>query len=134
MAGARLEWRYFESPTDNMIHNQALVELGREYLSLENIYEFEDYDQEIAYASSDIGNVSHICPTLYMEIGMDGAPDFEIHSKESLKYVNSDYSNLLLLQVSRSTACMALDLLLHPDQLERIRETQSRNIQEYMER
>ena len=65
---------------------------------------------------------------------MDGAPDFEIHSKESLKYVNSDYSNLLLLQVSRSTACMALDLLLHPDQLERIRETQSRNIQEYMER
>lgn len=134
MAGARLEWRYFESPMDNMIHNQALVELGREYLSLENIYEFEDYDQEIAYASSDIGNVSHICPTLYMEIGMDGAPDFEIHSKESLKYVNSDYSNLLLLQVSRSTACMALDLLLHPDQLERIRETQSRNIQEYMER
>lgn len=134
MAGVNMEWDFIENPHEGMIHNSILQEMGREYLALENIYEFEDYEYEIAFASSDIGNVSHICPTLYMEIGMNTVTDFEIHSKQALKYVNSGYSNQLLLQISEITACIVLDLLLNPDKIKKIKEEHHRNVQRYLER
>lgn len=134
MAGVQMQWEFFENPHEGMIHNSILQELGKEYLALENIYEFEDYEQEIAFASSDIGNVSHICPTLYMEIGMNGVSDFEIHSRQALKYVNSDYSNQLLMRVSGITTCIALDLLTNPEKILKIKEEHHYNIRRYMER
>ena len=71
MAGAEVDISYFENQYDNMLNTPVLQELALKYMGKEGIELSENYEAVGGMSSSDIGNVSHVCPTLYMEFAMD---------------------------------------------------------------
>ena len=69
--------------------------------------------EDSAYASgssgsSDIGNVSHACPTIFTEIGLKG---FKAHEAAAADVVNNDEAKALIHKVVCLSVEMALDYL-----------------------
>lgn len=110
MAGAELTMNYFENPHDNMLHTPLLQELAVSYMEREGIFQSEKEAAENALSSADIGNVSHICPTLYMEFDVEADGPFRVHDKNALQYVNSKFSSKKLRQVSKIMTEVSLEL------------------------
>lgn len=110
MSGAEMNYRYFENSLDNIVNNSILQEIAMEYISKEGIIPSTEYNLAASFASTDIGNVSHVCPTLYMEFEINPDGDFRVHGETAMKYVNSRYANHKLHQVVRIMAGIAIDL------------------------
>lgn len=67
MTGATLEMERFELPYDNLVTHENLSDAFTENLKALGITEFET---DKVFGSSDIGNVSHIVPTIHPNIGI----------------------------------------------------------------
>ena len=67
MTGATLEMERFELPYDNLVTNENLSDAFTENLKSLGITEFAT---DKVFGSSDIGNVSHIVPTIHPNIGI----------------------------------------------------------------
>ena len=67
MTGAKLEYFNFENSYDDLVYHDGLRALMRKNLNDLGVTDFVDSDEE-ASGSSDIGNVSHVCPTVYCEL------------------------------------------------------------------
>lgn len=124
MAGAEMSMSYFENPYDNMIGSPMLQKLALEYLESEGIELTEDLDAD-AGSSSDIGNVSHVCPTLYMEFKPETGDRFRVHDKIALEYVHSEYSREKLSQVTKIMAGLAVELFNNEELVEKIKKEHS---------
>ena len=59
---------------------------------------------------SDIGNVSHVCPTLYLEVAPPGAP-VHVHTEQALSVVDGPQAHLALHAAVRAMTGVALELL-----------------------
>lgn len=128
MAGAELEVNNFENPLDNMINVEELRNLALKYMNREGIYE-DDTDTGTGYTSSDIGNVSHVCPTLYMEFSMESDEVFRVHEKAALRYVNSEYSSRKLRQVAKIMSEILVELYNNKELLDKIKLNHSKIMQ-----
>ena len=67
MTGATLEMERFELPYDNLVTHENLSDAFTENLKALGITEFAT---DKIFGSSDIGNVSHIVPTIHPNIGI----------------------------------------------------------------
>lgn len=121
MAGAEMSWHNFENPSDDLLNNEVLAEVLREYMSLEDINPATQYGDAAAWGSDDIGNISYVCPTVYAEFGMEAPDEFRIHDATAMKYVNSELGGRKMDQVSRILAGTALELFSNPGLLENAR-------------
>ncbi len=82
MTGARLEWREAEQPMDDLVRLPALQQLLDGLLRQEGLVTISrDEADERSVGSTDVGNVSHVCPTLFVEVGLEG---FDGHTEEAL--------------------------------------------------
>lgn len=70
MTGAKLSYRNFENSFDNIVNNSTLQKIMKENLEKVGIIDFID-GNDGPTGSTDIGNVSHVCPTMYTEIKLD---------------------------------------------------------------
>ena len=73
MTGAKLEYFNFENSYDDLVYHDGLRALMRKNLNDLGVTDFVDRDEE-ASGSSDIGNVSHVCPTVYCELDTGARP------------------------------------------------------------
>ena len=73
MTGAKLEYFNFENSYDDLVYHDGLRALMRKNLNDLGVTDFVDSDEE-ASGSSDIGNVSHVCPTVYCELDTGARP------------------------------------------------------------
>lgn len=121
MSGAEMTYRYFENSLDNIVNNTILQDIAKEYIEREGIILSKEYNVEASFASTDIGNVSHVCPTLYMEFEINPDGDFKVHSDTAMRYVNSKYANYKLHQVVRIMAGIVLDLLYDKEKIKDIK-------------
>ena len=82
MTGARLEITQAEQPMDDIVRLPSLQELFDGLLRKEGLVTITP-EQEAARSvgSTDVGNVSHICPTIFVEVGLEG---FNGHTEEAL--------------------------------------------------
>lgn len=82
MTGARLEITQAEQPMDDIVRLSSLQELFDGLLRKEGLVTITP-EQEAARSvgSTDVGNVSHICPTIFVEVGLEG---FNGHTEEAL--------------------------------------------------
>lgn len=122
MAGAEMVYEPFENPCDDLINNKVLQDIMREYMDLEEIPITYTY-QEISasFASDDIGSVSYVCPSLYVEFDMEAPGEFRIHDATAMKYVNSELSYHKMDQAVRILAGSAMELFLNPDKVKNAR-------------
>ena len=109
--GARLEYHDYENPYDDMINVKSFVNLCKKNLNDLGIGGFVPEAQYPGSGSSDIGNVSYICPTLYMEIALEGdGPAVIVHDKSAMELVNSKRAYDLMVKVIKAYAYSAVEL------------------------
>jgi hypothetical protein len=65
-----------------------------------------------------VGNVSHACPTAYVEVGLDGKGVFYAHEESALKLVDGPEARKKMHQTICAMAGMAMDLAVRPEQIE----------------
>ena len=77
------------------------------------VTDFVNSDEE-ASGSSDIGNVSHVCPTVYCELDTGARPKVFAHHETFLKYVHGKMAPYTSYR-HKALAATALDVFENPD-------------------
>ena len=86
MTGARLEVRWPEQPMDDTLQIPALQAVMDQWLQKEGYCTITKEEADsMSVGSTDVGNVSQVCPTCFVEIGLDG---FYGHTEEALELVD----------------------------------------------
>ncbi|MGB5823360.1 MAG: amidohydrolase [Proteocatella sp.] len=111
MTGALLEYDFFENQTDDILNVDILQEMIKKYMIEEGIENINDSIVNPT-GSSDIGNVSQVCPTMYFEMDIEADGEFCTHEKMALDYVNSAYAHKKLHQAIKIMGNMSLELIL----------------------
>ncbi len=111
MTGATCHITMPEPMLYDLINVPILTRLAEENLMENGILKV--HREEISPGSSDIGNVSYVCPTCYIEVGLDDV-NFRVHDREALKYADSHHAYTKLHQVIKGMSSMAIDLLETP--------------------
>ena len=114
MTGAKLEYFNFENSYDDLVYHDGLRALMRKNLNDLGVTDFVDSDEE-ASGSSDIGNVSHVCPTVYCELDTGARPKVFAHHETFLKYVHGKMARHTLHTATKALAATALDVFENPD-------------------
>ncbi len=129
MTGAQMTYEYFENPTDDILNVEILQALLKENMIAEGIQNIRD-NIVMPTGSSDIGNVSQVCPTMYFEIDIEADGPFFTHEDIALDYVNSPYAYKKMHQVIRIMGNMTIDLLSDSRRVDEIKKQhmQSRRI------
>lgn len=117
--GAKLEYRDFENAYDDMINVPAFAALCQEEFEKLGIGGFIPEAEYPGAGSSDIGNVSYVCPTIYLEIALQSEKDVIVHDVSAMDTVNSEDAYALMEQVMKaftfSAAKIAADPVLAAD-------------------
>jgi amidohydrolase len=118
-AGARLEWRQYIKPYQNMIPNQrvsALIERNMRELGLS----LSGRVQEGA-GSTDFGNVSHVVPAGQAIVRICGE-ECGWHSREVADSTITPTGHEAILDGAKTLAMTAIDLICQQDELKQARE------------
>jgi amidohydrolase len=120
MTGAKLSYSYFENSFDNIISNKVLQDITKNNLIEVGITDIlEGKDGPVG--STDIGNVSQVCPTMYTEIALDINPMVYVHEKEFLNYANSKEAYDKLHKSVKAMVGCALEIYLKDGLLDEIK-------------
>ena len=107
MTGATLEMERYELPYDDLVTHENLSEAFTENMKALGITEFEE---DKSFGSSDIGNVSHIVPTIHPTIGISNCSVIS-HSREMADATVSDLGHERLLIGTLALAYTGYDVL-----------------------
>lgn len=120
MAGARLETTSPDLPFDNFLEAPAMTKLAKKHLDALDIPIWQDAER--ASGSSDVGNVSYICPCLLMgaEISENGV-GFSAHEEATLPMTDSEAACAALHRFVNAAARIAIDIWLEPDLLKQMK-------------
>ncbi|MBD7908499.1 amidohydrolase [Sporosarcina gallistercoris] len=121
MTGAEFTYRQLGNSFDDLLNVPSLMELTKMNFVDVGITHFTSQKDAPTPGSTDIGNVSYNCPTLYVEVDLEADKPFFVHEEEALRYVNSHYAYVKMSQVIRAFSASALELYLDPVRLEAIK-------------
>ncbi len=113
MTGTEVSYHNFENSYDNLVYHEELRKRMRMNLELLGIHHFVNKDEE-ASGSSDIGNVSQVCPTVYCEIETGASPKVFAHEEDFLPYVHGKNAEFTLHTAVKAMAMTALEVLHDP--------------------
>lgn len=111
MTGAELEYHNFENSYDDLVYDAELKANLQKNLEELGVTGFVDSDIE-ASGSSDVGNVSHACPTVYCEIATGANPSVFCHTEEFLPYVHGENAQFTLAASTKAMAYTAVQAVL----------------------
>lgn len=117
MSGAELEYHNFENSYDDLMYHEGLKEAMKENLARLHVTDFVASDED-ASGSSDVGNVSHVCPMVYCEIETGANPKVFAHHEDFLHYVHGEQAKTSLHTAIKAMAATALDVYQIPELLE----------------
>lgn len=122
-AGARLQWREYIKPYQNMIPSHAVAgSIARNMADLGLTVSERESD---GAGSTDFGNVSHVVPAAQATIRICGE-ECGWHSKEVAASTITAEGHAAILAGARTLALTAIDLLCRPDDLRHAREEHDR--------
>lgn len=121
MTGTICEIEMPDASLDNTIPLETLAKIGEKNMK-ENGFTQVYRTWEPCPGSTDIGNVSQICPTLFMEIGPKESIKFAVHDPLAMEYVNSESAYKRLHQVTNALAGSAMDLFSDHTLIEKAKE------------
>lgn len=113
MCGAELEYHNFENSYDDLNYHDGMRNILKQNLELLGITSFVASDEE-ASGSSDVGNVSHVCPLVYCEIETGANPKVYAHHEDFLNYVHGELAQHSLHTAIKAMAATALDIYQTP--------------------
>lgn len=116
MTGATLEHHFFENSYDDLVYHANLKKMLRANLEDLGITKFRPASLE-ASGSTDVGNVSHRCPTAYCEIDVEADEPAFAHDIKFLNYVHGSKADKTLNIATKAMAYTALQIFLNPEVL-----------------
>lgn len=114
MTGATLEMDRYELPYDNLKTNETLSEMFNENLRTLGITEINAPEKSLA--SSDIGNVSHVAPTIHPYIGLTDCP-LSGHTTKMADTTTTDKAHDRLLVAALALAYTGYDVIVKNEDL-----------------
>ncbi len=117
MTGARMSYHAFENSFDDLVYSEPLRHLLKQSLQEQGVTGFVPESAE-ASGSTDIGNVSHVCPTVYCEIETGAQPPVTAHDEAFLDYVHGTNADASLHIAIRAMAWSAMQVFLDPGLLQ----------------
>ena len=108
MTGCTVEYHTFENHFDQLTYDAKLQSMLKQNLMDLGITHFI---KDEAAGSSDIGNVSQVCPCVYCEIETGANPKVYAHEKEFLDYVHGKNSEKTLNLATKAMAYTAYQVL-----------------------
>jgi len=124
--GTELKIIEFENAYDNVATNNTLSDRATDYL-LELGVE-GPIPKEDSLGSSDVGNVSQICPTIHAWFDVTGTRDIATHMREFTNCVVSEYGlNNMYIQIAALTKT-GKDVLSQPEFLAEVKDEFKKNV------
>lgn len=120
-SGATLTFEDFENPFDNIINLSKFVTLCENHFKSLGVTDFMTPDDPQSPGSSDIGNVSQICPTLYAELALEVPGSFPVHHPNALILANSSVAKNKMAQTIKAFSMTVLDIATNPQLQEEIK-------------
>lgn len=120
MTGTKMTWEKFENSYDNLLNLKTLQDLMKKNLQEVGIENVQDIGKG-ATGSSDIGNVSQVCPTMYTELALNIDEVCHVHDEAYLKYVNSPEAYDKLHRGIKAMCGVALDIFENNELLKNIK-------------
>ena len=114
MTGATLEMERYELPYDDLKTNEKLSEMFNENLRALGITDINP--GKATGGSSDIGNVSHVAPTIHPYIGITDCPMVG-HSVEMAKATTTNKAHDRLLIAALAMAYTGYDVIVRNESL-----------------
>lgn len=108
--GCTLEYGLIENPFDDSVHIDSMIKATEDNFKLYGMDNFLDKDNTLPAGSSDIGNVSYICPTIYAEIALDSPEPMMLHTQKALSLVDSKYAYEKMNTVIKAFCSTAVDI------------------------
>lgn len=108
--GATLEYKLIENPFDDSVHIDSMIKITEDNFKLYGMNNFLGKDNTLPAGSSDIGNVSYICPTIYAEIALDSPEPLPLHTQKAVKLVNSQFAYDKMNSVIKAFCSTAVDI------------------------
>lgn len=118
--GAQVKWRDIENPFDNMVNLKSFGRVVIDNFSALNVGNFVPREEYPAAGSSDIGNVSHVCPTLYAELSLAPEAQFYVHDESAMLLANSEIAYRKMEQTIKAYCCSVIDIASNPGLAEEI--------------
>lgn len=106
--GTTVETVHYEPLFKELVNDSELMELYKQNMALlgeeVTVLKLEDAD-----GSTDVGNVSHVAPTIHPDLGIGS--NIVAHTPEFAAATSSDYAQKRLLVGAKAMAMTAIDLL-----------------------
>lgn len=115
--GCRFEWRHTARPYSDLRHNAPMLEAFS--ANLDRMGESYIRDRAIS-GSTDMGNVSHVVPTIHPIIGY-GDPHLLMHTKAFADASRGEQGFRSMKLAAKAMAMTCLDLLQDIDLLDRVK-------------
>lgn len=116
-AGAELEITNYEASYDNLVTNQTLLEIYCKRLLNMDVEEI--HDSRSSYGSLDIGNVSHVVPTIHPYFGIC-EEDIPAHTVEFAEATKTKMAYDSMTQTIGALVLTAVDILQNDELLDKI--------------
>jgi metal-dependent amidase/aminoacylase/carboxypeptidase family protein len=122
MTGASLGYNDYENPLDDMVNLASLTDICKRNFQSAGIGSFISSEEYTEAGSSDIGNVSHVCPTLYVELDPEAGQKLVLHNESALAIVDSPAAHKKAEQTVKAFMLTIFDILSDEASLTAIRE------------
>ncbi|MCA0384792.1 MAG: amidohydrolase [Firmicutes bacterium] len=110
ITGCQLNHWNFENIFYDLVNVPKLMDLTKRHLESVGITNFLPKEMAPPPGSTDLGNVSYVCPTLYLEVDLEADVPLKVHSDEALRLVNSTFAFKKMQQVVLATVFSIMDL------------------------
>ncbi len=108
--GAGLEISNFEATFANQVTNKALSDVFQKNLALTGVDEVEEAGATLG--SSDVGNVSQVCPTIQPQFGIiEGDSDLNLHSRGFAEMTLTETATGNMLKTAIALALTGADVI-----------------------
>ena len=112
--GTTVEYRDYENYNDEVINLKSLAAVCEKHFAELGISGFVPEEEYEGMGSSDLGNVSYLCPTVYAEMMLaDGTPVL-VHDQSAMAQVDSPQAHESMRQVILAFTAAAAEIVMNP--------------------
>lgn len=119
--GTSVEYRDYENYNDEVINLKSFASVCEKHFGELGIGGFVPEEEYEGMGSSDLGNVSYLCPTVYAEVMLDGGVPVLVHDQSAMEQVDSPAAHEMMRKVILAFTGAACEIALDSELASKIR-------------
>ena len=120
--GTTMEYRDYENYNDEVINLKSFAGVCEKHFGQLGIGGFVPEEEYQGMGSSDLGNVSYLCPTVYAEVMLDDGRPVPVHDLKAMELVDSPAAHEMMKKVILAFTGAAAEIALNPELAAEIKE------------